>query len=384
MEMGNNQWVDIAPVVAKHFWGEPKRETSREIRWGNKGSKCLTLDTGHWYDFEADRGGGVLELLEIELQIDRKGAIQWMREMGYLQESSPGRNRNRSKARSGMKHGAGVERKRAPAQPKPNNEKSDKQTFALKLWRESEKIGESEGHPFRRWGKERNLLHPFCECPPSIRWSGYRGGVIIAGVFPLDAWGNDGTPKGDPVAVQAMAIDSCGKNRYVLGEERNLRRCSYGPVSAGVFLVGCPQSERVNIVEGIADALAVYSREQGAVVATLGTATKLRNEPDVIEWLCEKNVYLFPDDDENKAGDKGAQALIASIKEKSPDASVKIPSVRVTEDPGEWGRNDPFPVIEKYDFSEKSGIFFENGLPWAEADRMAIQTLTGRFKNERK
>ena len=43
-------------------------------------------------------------------------------------------------------------------------------------------------------------------------------------------------------------------------------------------------------------------------------------------------------------------------------------------------KRTPFPDIEKYDFEEKRGILFDNGLTCGEAKRMAIQFLTGRVE----
>ena len=365
--------------VAKALLGEPSQRLTRGDRWryGSKGSMSVDVEKGQWFDFENDRGGGVLELIESELQTDRRGALAWMRENGYL----PGRIPGRSKARSGKpspKHGTGGDRKGRLPNPKPDNEKSDTFRLALKLWNESEKIDERAEHPFRRWAKtgdKPNVLYPWCAVPAGIRWNPYRGGVIVAGVFPISAWGKDGIPSGDPVAVQALAIDGQGKNRYVLGKNRDLRRCSYGPISAGVLLLGDPTSERVNVVEGVADALAVYSRAQGVVVASLGSPAKLANQEGVIDWLVKRDVWLYPDNDENKAGDKAVEALVDAIKERSPDAVVRKPNARAYDDPGDWAERTPFPMIERYDFDEKSGIFFDSGLPWGEAERMAIQSL---------
>ena len=179
------------------------------------------------------------------------------------------------------------------------------------------------------------------------------------------------------MAVQALAIDQNGENRYCLGN-KELRRCSYGPVSAGVFILGEPTSERVNIVEGVADALAVYSREPGAVLATLGSNSKLANMPDVIDWLCTRETWLYPDNDENKASEKGTAALIDCIKVKSPDAKVFLVNPTAEgDDPGEWAKRTPFAEIERYDFEEKKGILFDSGMAWGEADRMAVQHFNG-------
>ena len=48
-------FISIAPVVAERLLGEPSIRSSRELRWGRKGSIRLKLDTGAWSDFEAER-----------------------------------------------------------------------------------------------------------------------------------------------------------------------------------------------------------------------------------------------------------------------------------------------------------------------------------------
>ena len=377
----SDQWAAISPAVAKHFWGDPNPRLSRgdKWRWGNNGSKSLEVDKGIWKDFEADRGGGVIDLVMIEEQTNRAGAIQWLKDNGDLPESSPRRNVGRFKRRSAQP----AQRTTRPDRPRTAQKPKDsgKQSFALKLWKESEEIDARAEHPFRAWARARNLLHPFCAVPPAIRWTRYRGGAIVAGVFPLNAWGRDGIPKDKPVAVQALAINQDGKKRYCLGENKDLDKCSYGPVSEGVFILGNPTSARVNIVEGLADALAVYSREPGAVLATLGSNAKLANMPDVIDWFCTRETWLYPDNDENKASEKGTAALIDCIKVKSPDAKLfRVNSKAVDDDPGEWAKRTPFAEIERYDFEERSGILFDSGLAWGEAKRMAIQFLTGRVE----
>ena len=382
----NDQWAAIAPAVAKHFLGEPTKETDREIRWGRKYSKCLFKASGCLTDFENDpnRSLTVLELIETKLQTDKAGAIQWLKDNGHLPESSPrshgGRFKRRS-ARPTRQRTTRAERPRTAQKPKPDNEKNGTQEFAIKLWAQSKPIGEDANHPFRRWtisGDKPGVLHPYCVVPPAIRWQRYRGGAIVAGVFPLKAWGKDGIPKGEPVAVQLVAIDQDGNKRYILGPNKDLNKCTYGPESEGVFILGEPTSERVNIVEGVADALAVYSREAGAVLATLGSNAKLANMPDVIDWFCARETWLYPDNDENKASEKGTAALIDAVKVKSPDAKViKVNARAVGDDPGEWAKKTPFAEIERYDFEEKKGILFDSGMAWGEADRMAVQTLNG-------
>ena len=378
----NDQWTAIAPAVAKHFLGEPTKETDREIRWGRKYSKCLFKASGCLTDFEdnPNRSLTVIELVERELQTDKGGAVDWLKREGYISESPNRRTVGRSTRRSTR---PARQRTTRAVRPRTAQKPKDSGTLAWTrtLWAQAEAIGNNAEHPFWCWaivGDKPGVLHPYCAVPPAIRWTRYRGGAIVAGVFPLKAWGKDGIPKGEPVAVQVLAIDTGGNKRFCLGPNKDLNKCSYGDVGAGVFLLGDPTHQRVNIVEGVADALAVYSREPGAVLATLGSNAKLTNMPDVIDWLCTRETWLYPDNDENKASEKGTAALIDCIKVKSPDAKVlKVNARAVGDDPGEWAKRTPFAEIERYDFEEKSGILFESGLAWGEAARLAVQHFNG-------
>lgn len=385
--MTGDHWAAISKDVAILLWGEPNPRLSKgdKLRWGTRGSKSLDASKGLWKDFETDQGGGVLDLVERERQTDRARAIQWLKDNSFIEDRKPTRRIEGTFKRrfvGGTSPQPARRPDRAKRSPKPKSEGAF--GFAQKLWAESEPIGDNPNHPFWRWvtiGDKPGILHPFCKVPGGIRWNRYKGGVIVAGVFPLIAWGKDGIPQGDPVAVQALAIDQNGQKRYVLGDTKDDKR-SYGPVSEGVFIIGDPTVGRVNIVEGVADALAVYSRMPGAVLATLGTSTTLANKPDVIDYLCTKETWVYPDNDENKAGDKGAAVLINCIKGKSSDAVVARVNARTFEDPGQWAEKQPLAEIERYDFDEKSGMFIDSGLVWGEADRIAVQTLIGRNSNE--
>ena len=350
----------------------------------SQGKHNIDINDGQWFDFRSGEGGRS----QVGLVMNVKGwgkrdAVDWLKGEGVLSESPNRRTVGRFKRRSSRptrQHTTRQDRQRAAHKPKSEPKESGTQNFALKLWKESEEIGEAVEHPFRRWtttGDKPGVLHPYCAVPPAIRWHSGRG-LIVCGVFSLNAWGTDGIPKGEPVAVQLVAIDQNGQKRYVLGKNKDLRRCSYGPVSAGVFILGDPTSERVNIVEGVADALAVYSREPGAVLATLGTSSTLPNKPDVIDWLCTRETWLYPDNDANKASEPGTAALINAIKVKSPDAKVfKVSPRALGDDPGEWAKKTPFAEIERYDLEEKKGILFDSGLSWGESDRMAVQHFNG-------
>ena len=50
--MTNEDWASIAKAVGLELLGEPKSETSTEVRWGTHGSFCLNKQTGGFYSFE--------------------------------------------------------------------------------------------------------------------------------------------------------------------------------------------------------------------------------------------------------------------------------------------------------------------------------------------
>ena len=77
-------FISIAPAVCERLLGEPSSRSSREWRWGSKGSFRLKLDTGTWNDFESGEGGGVLALVMREERLDKAGALAWLEKQGFL------------------------------------------------------------------------------------------------------------------------------------------------------------------------------------------------------------------------------------------------------------------------------------------------------------
>ena len=99
----------ISKDVAVALLGEPNPKLSKgdKLRWGNKGSRSLDASEGLWYDFEAGTGGDALELVAIQCQTDRRGAMQWLRDNGFLPESPNRRTVGHFKRRSGSTYPTG-------------------------------------------------------------------------------------------------------------------------------------------------------------------------------------------------------------------------------------------------------------------------------------
>jgi P4 family phage/plasmid primase-like protien len=68
--------------LARHLLGTPNKKlsTSNELRFGNKGSMSVNIggaEPGVWFDHEAGKGGGALELIQHIQRCDLKAACAW-------------------------------------------------------------------------------------------------------------------------------------------------------------------------------------------------------------------------------------------------------------------------------------------------------------------
>ena len=81
-------WPSIAPDVAMFFWGKPNPKMSDVfyLRWGEKGTKRLSIVEGVWFDDEKNHGGGVIDLVFVERGKGREDAIQWLAETGFFDD----------------------------------------------------------------------------------------------------------------------------------------------------------------------------------------------------------------------------------------------------------------------------------------------------------
>jgi hypothetical protein len=85
--------------VARALLGEPNERLSKpgKLRFGTNGSLSVDLDKGQFFDFEADKGGGVLKLIEHKKGLAGKHAFEFMRELGCDVDDPPRDRRARNK-----------------------------------------------------------------------------------------------------------------------------------------------------------------------------------------------------------------------------------------------------------------------------------------------
>ena len=223
------------------------------------------------------------------------------------------------------------------------------------------------------WLAARSLLHPWQTPPLTLR---YRDRLIVAGLWPLDAirvaWPD--LPKGEPAAVHCVAIDEAGRKRRPDRWEGDDKR-TYGPIadSGAILALGDPNDTDapVHLVEGLADALAVYSRQRGLVLAAITTVHAILNRPGVLGRLYGCRALLWPDQDDS--GLESSSKLAGGLKVRGITHAIAHDDEAT--DPADWSARQGWPDLDADAFTETAGRFLDEGQPPAEADRLAVHTL---------
>ena len=253
--------------------------------------------------------------------------------------------------------------------------------FGRRLWLEAGPVptplstGPPSTHPARRWISNRHLLHPWQTPPPTLRWHD-REQLLVVGLWPLDAtyaaWPI--LPEDDPSAVHCIAIGEEGRKRRPDRWDGTDKR-TYGQLAdAGAILaLGDPKDTAVpvHIVEGLADALAIYSRRRGLVLAAITTVHAVLNRLGVLGRLYGCRALIWPDMD--GPGLESTSKLAEGLK--AAGITHAIAQDDEARDPADWSARQGWPDIDTDAFAENAGRFLDEGHPPAEADRLAVHTL---------
>ena len=315
-------WNAIAPDVVLRLKGEPKSKSHTEWRWGNNDSFAFYSDKGTFSDYEAGVSGGVIDMVSHCEGLDRPQAIQWLKDNNFLTQ-----NHSNAQQRPLIHTPKPV--------PKPLEKPHDHGNlpYGLKLWNESRPVPVDNNHPVRLWSK--GLLAPTTPMPAAIRFHAERR-LIVCCVTTLANWIDAYPGAPTPQASHVIAITPQGEKRFPTEWNGGNKR-TFGRVDGcGIFIIGDPSDNTINLCEGIADALTIHQREPGAVIACLTTFTKLISHYSLIKHIAAHNPVIFPDmDDAGKdSTDKLTQTLLRA------GATVKIRQGALEDDPADSARKE--------------------------------------------
>jgi putative DNA primase/helicase len=85
---GSSEFVRAMGPVARELLGKPTEEnkTRGEIRFGTRGSLCVSLKKGTWFDNETEEGGGLIDFVQAQKSLDKDGAKAWLQEHGHIKK----------------------------------------------------------------------------------------------------------------------------------------------------------------------------------------------------------------------------------------------------------------------------------------------------------
>jgi predicted P-loop ATPase len=86
---GSGEFIRAMGPVARELLGDPSEENKakQELRYGTRGSLCIDLSKGTWFDNEAGEGGGLIDFVRQHKSVDKHGALAWLQERGHVEKS---------------------------------------------------------------------------------------------------------------------------------------------------------------------------------------------------------------------------------------------------------------------------------------------------------
>jgi phage/plasmid primase-like uncharacterized protein len=282
--------TDRFEEFVEYLLDEPKTRTRKEWRYGKKGSLSISMDgpkRGSWFDFEADKSGGPLQLIQHSQGLSLKDAIEWAKNFigpGYTSPSVP--------------------RKASPTKKSEEQERLEKLSKAQRIVDESDPVFETPGDYYlRRRGITASL-------PDCIR---YR----------MNAWGKYGSlvavatdSKGNVQAVQEIYVDDDQKAPLDIP-----KRTNGALVGAAVKCPPTTTGGPIILAEGIETGISVLQATgyETWIFFGVGNVGKCEFPPG-------RPIIIARDSDEpGSRADTTIRKAIRSLLEKGMDVSVATP-----------------------------------------------------------
>lgn len=287
------------PDLAAELLGKHPTRRGHEVRFGNHGS--FYVRNGRWYDFEVQRGGDALGLIQDRLGLDFPGALDW--------------------ARAWLGMGGDAPRAVVKPQPRPpaNDNDDERRRFAASLWKSGVALTGTPAEAYlRRRGIPQAAIDRLADLDlarftAAFRASPQSNATCRAILFRLRGDGDQ--------ALQAVRLTAAGAKLVDAGATK----LSIGSLSGAALRL--PGEGRVVLTEGPEDALSVWAATGRPVWAAMGGMARLLKgmEPGFGVTVAAQG----KDAPESAA----ALALAAAVEEaRGRGVDVEV----VTSPPGDW------------------------------------------------
>jgi putative DNA primase/helicase len=289
-DRASNALRGAEPIIVAEFRGEPNRalSTSKEMRWGRKGSFSLVTDgpkAGLWFDHEHGRGGDIIDLIKLERDCNFNDAWLWARRL--ITGGSPP---NVPRLVSGERDDDADELKRIEQ--------------ALDIWSHVQLL---RGTPAEQYLRSRDIEVPdealdALAFHPACPWHGLKAPCLVGLI--RDAFTSE------PVGIHRTALTAAG---------HKIARKALGLKSGGAIKLSPLVNTELAIGEGIETTLSGMQLGYGPAwsVIDAGGMSKF----PVLHGI--KRLTLFIDNDESGAGQNAA----AECKSRYLAAGVDVRDV---------------------------------------------------------
>ena len=215
--LNGDTWSELLPAIARHLLGDPPAiEAGGTWRYGKRGSLAVHVEgprAGTYRDFEAGRSGGVLDLVMHVQNLDKAGALAFLRREGLAPDRPHSPVERRTTPTRPTDDGPDRERQRDDADAKALD-------YARSIWSATVPAGEVDTvrrYLARRWCWPPEIALPDCVSwlsVPAARIASRRlpGGAAGALVFRFDV---------DAQALAAVQLEALGPDMV----RHTWRRC---------------------------------------------------------------------------------------------------------------------------------------------------------------
>jgi Ti-type conjugative transfer relaxase TraA len=298
----------IEPLAYALFPEGPTRKTSKEMRFGSKGSLSLICQgpkAGVFNDFEKGEKGGLLKLIQTRLNCDFKESIKWAKD--FL----------------GHTHAP------VPTQFHMKKEASEKEMTWVSLKPEADK-------PAPALEQVAPKLAHFYHETARHAYRNAEGELLFYTLRLTDK--NDPTKKSVLPLSYGKPLDSHTQPQWILKAYQTEKK----PLYHLDQLQKNPKA-RVLIVEGekTADQAIHYIKDKNIVCVTWSGGAAAVNKTD---WtpLYGKDIVIWPDND--KAGFDAAKDITSNLRQLGVESLRTVSPEKLSSFPAKWDLADPLPA----------------------------------------
>jgi putative DNA primase/helicase len=295
-----------AREIAIELLGNPNRGGRGELRWRRKGSFTMDMRPGHagrWFDHEAGQGGDLLALVQCELAVDFRTAVEWL-------ASKVGMGEMTADDLSALIANRGALSAARAAQDE--QDRAERIALAREVWRASVP---PSGTPVQAYLEGRRCWHSWLADGSAIRWN--PATPMGGGRFPCMVAVMTNAATGEPCGIHRTHILPDGSGKGPQGKKM------LGPSSGAVVRLRNQPGEIGAVGEGIESTLsgvALNGRNYPVVCAAMNAGNLKQMQPfaPVNKWS------VFADLDE--VGIKAALHFADSCEAIGVQFEVLIPS----------------------------------------------------------